>query len=90
MGDKKEAVTRRNDLSVVAQDQNWRSTIKNELKNAEQWDADWGFLANHGKESEGKLQLFWGRVWGVLRSRRFEFCNAYLKKWGGVMVSGVI
>ena len=36
--------SRKNDLSVVAQDRNWRSYVSNELKCADQWSNDWGFL----------------------------------------------
>ena len=44
--------TRKNELSVVAQDRNWRSYVSNELKCADQWAADWGFL---GANSDGKF-----------------------------------
>lgn len=40
----KEIAPKRNEISVVAQDKNWRSYIANELGNAERWHADWGFL----------------------------------------------
>lgn len=43
---------RKNELSVVAQDRNWRSYVSNELKCADQWAADWGFL---GANSDGKF-----------------------------------
>eukprot|EP00354_Favella_ehrenbergii_P009035 CAMPEP_0170466410 /NCGR_PEP_ID=MMETSP0123-20130129/10384_1 /TAXON_ID=182087 /ORGANISM="Favella ehrenbergii, Strain Fehren 1" /LENGTH=71 /DNA_ID=CAMNT_0010732539 /DNA_START=66 /DNA_END=281 /DNA_ORIENTATION=+ len=36
--------SRKNELSVVAQDRNWRSYVANELRCADQWAADWGFL----------------------------------------------
>ena len=36
---------KRNDISVVAEDKNWRSYIANELNCAERWHNDWGFLA---------------------------------------------
>ena len=45
---------RKNELSVVAQDQNWRSYVNNELQCADKWDQDWGFL---GSKGEGKLTL---------------------------------
>ena len=35
---------RKKEMSIVAEDQNWRSYINNELKCAEVWDQDWGFL----------------------------------------------
>ena len=43
--------SRKNELTVVAQDQNWRSYVANELKCADMWEQDWGFL---GGKSEGK------------------------------------
>ena len=50
--------TRRNEISVIAQDKNWRSYIANELACAERWHHDWGFLAGgaieEGKEPEVK------------------------------------
>lgn len=50
----KEIAGKRNEISVVAQDKNWRSYIANELMNAEKWHADWGFLA--AGAIEGKLR----------------------------------
>ena len=46
--------SRKNELSVVAQDRNWRSYVANELRCADQWAADWGFL---GANSDGKYHL---------------------------------
>lgn len=37
---------RKKEVSIVAEDQNWRSYITNELKCADIWDQDWGFLAS--------------------------------------------
>lgn len=49
--------SRKNELTVVAQDRNWRSYVSNELRCADQWAADWGFL---GANSDGKfLRPFW-------------------------------
>lgn len=36
---------RKREISQVADDQNWRSYVSNELKCAEIWNQDWGFLA---------------------------------------------
>ena len=44
--------SRKNELSVVAQDRNWRSYVANELRCADQWNNDWGFL---GAATDGKL-----------------------------------
>ena len=54
--------SRKNDLTVVAQDRNWRTYIANELRCADQWAADWGFL---GANSDGKTFHFF------LEHRRF-------------------
>lgn len=43
--------SRKNELTVVAQDRNWRSYVSNELRCADQWAGDWGFLAAN---SDGK------------------------------------
>lgn len=42
---------RKREISQVADDQNWRSYVSNELKCAEIWNQDWGFLA----QSDGKF-----------------------------------
>ena len=49
--------SRKNELSVVAQDRNWRSYVKNELASADNWSADWGFLSatSDGKFYKAKL-----------------------------------
>ena len=43
--EKPEGAVKRNEISVVADDKNWRSYIANELGCAERWHNDWGFLA---------------------------------------------
>ena len=45
-------------LDPVSEDRNWIGLIKNELKCAELWDKDWGFLAGDAdlkKENATKL-----------------------------------
>ena len=42
---------RKNELSCVAEDQNWRSYVANELKCQDIWQQDWGFLAG-GSDSK--------------------------------------
>ena len=57
MADKKDVqVTgaKRTDITVVAEDKNWRSYIANELMNAEKWHHDWGFLAAGAIEGKFK------------------------------------
>lgn len=39
---------KKKDISLVADDQNWRSYVANELKGAEAWTQDWGFLVTRG------------------------------------------
>jgi hypothetical protein len=31
-------------INPVAEDYNWRISVNNELKSADQWNEDWGFL----------------------------------------------
>ena len=33
------------DISVVAEDKNWRKYVAKELSTAEKWNSDWGFMA---------------------------------------------
>ena len=47
---------KRNELSVVAEDVNWRTYCKKENKSAVEFNENWGFLT---KEAQGKLR---GRV----------------------------
>jgi hypothetical protein len=46
---------KRSDITVVAEDKNWRSYVANELNCAEKWHNDWGFLA--GGAIEGKSNI---------------------------------
>jgi hypothetical protein len=43
---------KRTDITVVAEDKNWRDYISKELKSADAWQQDWGFLAG-GKLEDG-------------------------------------
>jgi hypothetical protein len=53
MAESQEAVTgKRNEISVVAQDKNWRDYISKEIKSADTWQQEWGFLAS-GNLEEG-------------------------------------
>jgi hypothetical protein len=36
-------------VNPVAEDHNWRINVGNELKSADQWNEDWGFLVHGGK-----------------------------------------
>lgn len=47
-----EEVKKRSDITVVAQDKNWRDYISKEIKSADEWNKDWGFLTG-GKIEEG-------------------------------------
>mmetsp|Transcript_3577 Transcript_3577/g.3513 ORF Transcript_3577/g.3513 Transcript_3577/m.3513 type:complete len:123 (-) Transcript_3577:59-427(-) len=46
---------RKKEISIVAEDQNWRSYVHNELKCAEIWNQDWGFLSSAGGSYEQTL-----------------------------------
>ena len=49
-GDKGEMITgKKREITQVADDQNWRSYVANELKGADTWNQDWGFLVAKGK-----------------------------------------
>ena len=37
---------KRTDISVVAEDKNWRDYVSKELKSADTWQKDWGFLSS--------------------------------------------
>ena len=42
-------------LNEVAEDANWRIAVNTELKSADQWNEDWGFLVAH--QNGGKSPL---------------------------------
>lgn len=51
---------KRSDISVVAEDKNWRDYVKKEINSADAWSKDWGFLASgviEGKYSKIGLSL---------------------------------
>ena len=48
---------RKKDISIVAEDQNWRSYIHNELKCAAIWQKDWGFLAEKDADAAPEKEL---------------------------------
>ena len=55
MADKKDVQitgAKRSEITVVAEDKNWRSYVANELSCADRWQHDWGFLS--GGAIEGK------------------------------------
>jgi hypothetical protein len=46
MAEKEEPTkVQRNNISEVAQDKNWRDYVSKEIRGAETWQAEWGFLA---------------------------------------------
>lgn len=49
---KGEVKVKRSDLTVVAEDINWRKTCANELKVANEFNENWGFLS---KAAQGKF-----------------------------------
>jgi hypothetical protein len=44
--------TKRNDITVVAEDKNWRDYVGKELKSADNWGKDWGFLVSGAIEGK--------------------------------------
>jgi hypothetical protein len=51
-----EGSKKRNDMTVVAEDKNWRDYIAKELKSADNWEQDWGFLSS-GKLEDGITEM---------------------------------
>ena len=47
MADKKGAKDGKDEIDYVSQDKDWRGVIENELKFQENWQKDWGFLADN-------------------------------------------
>lgn len=48
---------RKQEISIVSEDQNWRSYVSNELKCADQWNKDWGFLATHDGKQISSVEI---------------------------------
>jgi hypothetical protein len=46
---------KRSDITVIAQDKNWRDHVSKELKSVDAWHENWGFLAG-GKLEEGETE----------------------------------
>ena len=46
-----EEVKKRNDITVIAQDKNWRDNVAKELNSANQWNKEWGFLVGGNIEN---------------------------------------
>ena len=43
-------------IDVVSQDKDWRDIVRNELRYQENWQKDWGFLADSGLEENPKTK----------------------------------
>ena len=43
-------------IDVVAEDKDWRDVIRNELRCQENWQKDWGFLADNGIEENPRTK----------------------------------
>ena len=43
-------------IDVVSQDKDWRDIVRNELRCQENWQKDWGFLADNGLEENPKTK----------------------------------
>ena len=57
-------------IDVVSQDKDWRDIVRNELRCQENWQKDWGFLADNGleenpKTKEEKIQILEEKLKGM-------------------------
>ena len=57
-------------IDVVSEDKDWRDVIRNELRCQENWQKDWGFLADNGleenpKTKEEKIQILEEKLKGM-------------------------
>ena len=57
-------------IDVVSQDKDWRDVVKNELRCQENWQKDWGFLADSGiaenpKTKEERIQILEEKLKGM-------------------------
>lgn len=50
-----EEVKKRSDITVIAQDKNWRDYVAKELNSVQKWNEDWGFMVG-GKIEEGQTE----------------------------------
>ena len=57
-------------IDVVSQDKDWRDVVRNELRCQENWQKDWGFLADSGiaenpKIKEERIQILEEKLKGM-------------------------
>jgi hypothetical protein len=57
-------------IDVVSQDKDWRDVVRNELRCQENWQKDWGFLADSGiaenpKTKEERIQILEEKLKGM-------------------------
>jgi hypothetical protein len=57
-------------VDVVSQDKDWRDVVRNELRCQENWQKDWGFLADSGiaenpKTKEERIQILEEKLKGM-------------------------
>ena len=57
-------------IDVVSQDKDWRDVVRNELRCQENWQNDWGFLADSGiaenpKTKEERIQILEEKLKGM-------------------------
>ena len=57
-------------IDVVSQDKDWRDIVRNELRCQENWQKDWGFLADsdiaeNPKTNEEKIQILEEKLKGM-------------------------
>ena len=57
-------------IDIVSQDKDWRDIVRNELRCQENWQKDWGFLADNGieenpKTNEERIQILEEKLKGM-------------------------
>lgn len=70
---------RKKEVSIVAEDQNWRSYISNELKCAEIWNSDWGFLSSKGGGKKWIIFYFYRSISDKYHINNVFFFNRVLQ-----------
>ena len=82
MADKDVQITggKRSEITVVAEDKNWRVNVASELAYADRWHKDWGFLA--AGALEGKSHYYQAYCCNFYRGKRTSYQNQGGKNYG--------
>ena len=72
-------------IDVVSQDKDWRDVVRNELRCQENWQKDWGFLADSGiaenpKTKEERIQILEEKLKGMID---IELCSVIKMSYMG-------